>query len=181
MSAEAADRPGNRRTRHDSREPVGSVQSRISNILALSLMTVLGLGALFGITRATPRARIAREASVQRAASSHAAGDTVLPSLGRIDPPAPPPQISPVMEGGAASEPGVDRVSLAQTRCLRFPSPATAPRGVGTADTGAACTATATRRRGVSDAAVPSAGPPMEASAQPGPRRLRRPTRVAFG
>jgi type IV secretion system protein VirB10 len=68
-----------------------SMQSRLSNLLAVSLMIVLGLGALvwYYVNNASRQTRI--RSNVQRAAASHAAGDTSLPSLGRIEPPWPPP------------------------------------------------------------------------------------------
>ena len=64
-----------------------SMQSRLSNLLAVSLMTVLGLGTLiwYYAHNASRQARI-RE-NIQSAAANHAAGDTVLPGLGRIDSP----------------------------------------------------------------------------------------------
>src|SRR5580698_7250925 len=67
-----------------------SMQSRLSNLLAVSLMTVLGLGALiwYYANNASRQARI--RSNIQSAAAAHAAGDTVLPSLGRIDLPLPP-------------------------------------------------------------------------------------------
>ena len=71
-----------------------SIQSRLSNLLAVSLMTVLGLGTLiwYYVNNASRQARI--RSNIQSAAANHAAGDTVLPSLGRIDPPLPPNGLS---------------------------------------------------------------------------------------
>jgi len=65
-----------------------SLQSRISNLLALGLMSVLGLGMLtwyyaHALTRQGRAQQNAQSASVKRAS-----GDAPLPSLGRIDPPA---------------------------------------------------------------------------------------------
>jgi type IV secretion system protein VirB10 len=67
-----------------------SVQSRLSSVLALTLMSVLGLGALtwYYANSMTRQSRVRQGA--QKAAASHAEGETVLPILGRIDPPAPP-------------------------------------------------------------------------------------------
>jgi type IV secretion system protein VirB10 len=64
-----------------------SVQSRVSNVLAISLMSVLGLGMLTwyyanAMTRSS-RARVA----AQSASTKKASGDMPLPSIGRIDPP----------------------------------------------------------------------------------------------
>ena len=64
-----------------------SVQSRVSNVLAISLMSVLGLGMLaWYYANAMTRQSRARQ-SVQAASAKRAQGDMPLPSLGRIDPP----------------------------------------------------------------------------------------------
>jgi type IV secretion system protein VirB10 len=76
-----------------------SVQSRVSNVLAIALMSVLGLGMLtWYYANAMTRQSRARQ-GVQAASAKRAQGDMPLPSLGRIDPPAaaepplpPPPQ-----------------------------------------------------------------------------------------
>jgi type IV secretion system protein VirB10 len=66
-----------------------TLQSRVSNILAIGLMSVLGLGMLTwyyanAVTRQS-RARQDAQASTTKRAQG---GDVPLPSLGRIDPPA---------------------------------------------------------------------------------------------
>jgi type IV secretion system protein VirB10 len=64
-----------------------SVQSRVSNVLAIGLMSVLGLGMLtWYYANAITRQSRARQ-SVQAASAKRAQGDMPLPSLGRIDPP----------------------------------------------------------------------------------------------
>jgi len=68
-----------------------SIQSRISNLLAVGLMSLLGLGMLIWyyantITRQSRARQHAQAASINRAQ-----GDMPLPSLGRIDPPPLPP------------------------------------------------------------------------------------------
>ncbi|HEX3395655.1 MAG TPA: type IV secretion system protein VirB10 [Steroidobacteraceae bacterium] len=68
-----------------------SMQSRISNILAIGLMSVLGLGMLTwyyanAMTRQSHARQNAEGASAKRAQG----GDVPLPTLGRIDPPAAP-------------------------------------------------------------------------------------------
>jgi type IV secretion system protein VirB10 len=79
------------------------MQSRLSNLLALSLMIVLGLGTL-GWYYANNASRLARiRSNIQSTAAKHAAGDTVLPSLGRIDPPSPQP-----LSRGIDSPPPID-------------------------------------------------------------------------
>jgi type IV secretion system protein VirB10 len=83
-----------------------SVQSRISNLLAIGLMSILGLGMLTWyyantLTRQSHARESAKVSSTKRAQS----GDVPLPSLGRIDPPAaekpspqdPAPQASALM------------------------------------------------------------------------------------
>jgi type IV secretion system protein VirB10 len=73
-----------------------SVQSRVSNLLAIGLMSILGLGMLTwyyanALTRQSHARESAKASSTKRAQS----GDMPLPSLGRIDPPVadkPPPQ-----------------------------------------------------------------------------------------
>jgi type IV secretion system protein VirB10 len=66
-----------------------SMQSRVSNILAIGLMSVLGLGMLtWYYANAMTRQSQVRK-SVQGSAARRAqGGDVPLPSLGRIDPPA---------------------------------------------------------------------------------------------
>jgi len=64
-----------------------SVQSRVSNVLAVGLMSVLGLGMLtWYYANAMTRQSRARQ-NVQAASAKRAQGDMPLPSLGRIDPP----------------------------------------------------------------------------------------------
>jgi type IV secretion system protein VirB10 len=67
-----------------------SVQSRISSVLAIGLMSILGLGMLtWYYASAITRQSRARQ-SAQTASTNRAQGDAPLPSLGRIDPPPPP-------------------------------------------------------------------------------------------
>ncbi len=78
-----------------------SLQSRISNVLAIGLMGVLGLGTLtWYYTTAMMRQSRARQ-SAQALSTSRAQGEMPLPSLGRIDPPAwglpPSPDAVPVL------------------------------------------------------------------------------------
>ncbi len=66
-----------------------SVQSSVSNVLAISLMSVLGLGMLtWYYANALTRQSHARQ-SAQAQQTKRAQGEMPLPSLGRIDPPAP--------------------------------------------------------------------------------------------
>jgi type IV secretion system protein VirB10 len=68
-----------------------SVQSRVSSVLAIGLMSALGLGMLtWYYAHAITRQSRARQ-SAQTVSTNRAQGDAPLPSLGRIDPPLPPP------------------------------------------------------------------------------------------
>jgi type IV secretion system protein VirB10 len=70
-----------------------SVQSRISSILAIGLMSVLGLAMLtWYYANAITRQSRARQ-SAQTLSTNRAQGEAPLPSLGRIDPPPPPPSV----------------------------------------------------------------------------------------
>jgi type IV secretion system protein VirB10 len=70
-----------------------SVQSRISSVLAIGLMSVLGVGMLtWYYANAIGRQSRARQ-SAQTLATNRARGEMPLPSLGRID--APPPSTPP--------------------------------------------------------------------------------------
>jgi type IV secretion system protein VirB10 len=69
-----------------------SVQSRVSSVLALTLMMALGLGLLsWYYARTLTRPRQAQHAA-ELAAKNHAQGEMALPSLGRLQPPALPAQ-----------------------------------------------------------------------------------------
>jgi type IV secretion system protein VirB10 len=69
-----------------------SVQSRVSNVLAIGLMSVLGLGMLtWYYASAMTRQSRARQA-LQTAATQHVQAEMPLPSLGRIELPPPQPQ-----------------------------------------------------------------------------------------
>jgi type IV secretion system protein VirB10 len=66
-----------------------SLQSRISNLLAMGLMSTLGLGFLGWYYAHTWTHHTEVKKAAQAASRSQAAGEMALPSLGRIDPPAP--------------------------------------------------------------------------------------------
>src|SRR5271165_4508992 len=70
-----------------------SLQSRASNLLAIGLMSALGLGMLtWYYANAVTRQNRARQ-SARDLSTSRAQGEMPLPSLGRIDSPAPTPAI----------------------------------------------------------------------------------------
>src|SRR5271168_1403860 len=101
-----------------------SVQSRLSNLLAVSLMTVLGLGTLiwYYANNASRQARI--RGNIQSTAANHAAGDTALPGLGRIDPPLPPRvsrEIDPLPPIDAPPVSAADRMALTATTLPEIP------------------------------------------------------------
>jgi type IV secretion system protein VirB10 len=64
-----------------------SLQSRLTSILAITLMSVLGLGALTWYYAHNIGGQSRAKERQQSASASHAQGDSSLPSLGRIDPP----------------------------------------------------------------------------------------------
>jgi type IV secretion system protein VirB10 len=74
-----------------------SMQSRVSNLLAIGLMSILGLGMLtWYYAHALTRQSRARQ-SAQTLSTNRAQGEMSLPSLGRIDPPPadPPSPMAP--------------------------------------------------------------------------------------
>jgi type IV secretion system protein VirB10 len=99
-----------------------SVQSRISNILAIGLMSVLGLGMLtWYYANAITRQSRARQ-SVQATSAKRAQADMPLPSLGRIDPP------TPLADRPAAlPEPLVQSTPLATATLREIPLQAAPP------------------------------------------------------
>jgi type IV secretion system protein VirB10 len=87
-----------------------SVQSRISSLLAIGLMSVLGLGMLtWYYANAMTRQSRARQ-SAKALSTSRAQGEMPLPSLGRIDAPAPSRGNDPVP--GLQRDPPLSPVTL---------------------------------------------------------------------
>jgi type IV secretion system protein VirB10 len=82
-----------------------SLQSRVSNVLAIALMSTLGVGLLGWYYAHT----FTHRGEVKRAAEAHsraqAAGEMALPSLGKIDPPATGLQVLSQPPDPAAPEP----------------------------------------------------------------------------
>jgi type IV secretion system protein VirB10 len=109
------------------------MQSRISNLLAIGLMSILGLGMLtWYYAHAMTRQSRARQ-SAQTLSTNRAQGEMPLPSLGRIDPPPPDLPSSPVLPGpttlpeipldlspaaGAAGVPGTPQPKTAEQLAL---------------------------------------------------------------
>ncbi len=89
-----------------------SMQSRVSNLLAVGLMSVLGLGLLTWYYAKTASRQARAEQSAQAASRAKAQGEMPLPSLGPITPPAwshAPPRESEAGEG-AADQSALDHV-----------------------------------------------------------------------
>jgi type IV secretion system protein VirB10 len=111
-----------------------SVQSRISNLLAIGLMSVLGLGMLGWYYAHALGSQADTRKSAQASSAKRAQGDSSLPSLGRIASPAvPEPSAVPLASvqpaqlaeipiapspGAAASPPGKSPEELALERQL---------------------------------------------------------------
>jgi type IV secretion system protein VirB10 len=91
MSGPDASEDGVRGERNETAvNRTASVQSRIGSALALALMSILGLGMLtWYYAHAITRQARARQ-SAQAVSAGRAQGESPLPSLGRIDPPATP-------------------------------------------------------------------------------------------
>jgi type IV secretion system protein VirB10 len=79
-----------------------SVQSRVSNLFAMGLMSTLGLGLLTWYYAQVVSKHVQVRQDAQSASKAKAQGEMTLPSLGRIDAPAPNPikrsETLPVME-----------------------------------------------------------------------------------
>lgn len=73
-----------------------SMQSRVSGILALCVMLLLGAGFLFWYYSQHFSAARDAEAAAKRLAAERAGGDSKVPPLGRVDPPLPEPSSSTV-------------------------------------------------------------------------------------
>jgi type IV secretion system protein VirB10 len=67
-----------------------SLQSRLSNLLAIALISALGIAGLTWYYAHTLAGRAEARQSSRTALASHVTGDTEIPSIGRIDPPPPP-------------------------------------------------------------------------------------------
>ncbi len=79
-----------------------SLHSRLSSVLAMTLMSVLGLGSLTWYYANTMTRQSRARQSGQNASASRAQGEMTLPSLGRIDPPLPPLPPAPPLATVAA-------------------------------------------------------------------------------
>jgi type IV secretion system protein VirB10 len=103
-----------------------SVQSRVSNVLAIGLMSVLGLGMLTWYYANAITHQSQAQKRVQAQSSKKASGDVPLPSLGKIDPPSRPPDGAAGIVPSPASLPPtpLQEIPLQQT-----PSASSVPYG----------------------------------------------------
>ena len=92
---------GERGTAAVNRPP--SLQSRVSNLLAMGLMGAMALGLMGWYYMNVFASRSAAGETAQSTARDKARGEMVLPPLGRVDPP-PPPMLAEVL-GPAPEEP----------------------------------------------------------------------------
>jgi type IV secretion system protein VirB10 len=154
-----------------------SLQSRVSNMLAMGLMGTLGVGFLGWYYVHTFARQGESKRAAQTASRNQAAGEMALPSLGRIDPPAapvskvlgPPPEAPPpTLEPPSAPAPGTPAPYGAQ--------PGTKPSWMLTLERrlgGAVSTGPEVRKD--TSSAPPSAearNPPDESGATPGDSAL---------
>jgi type IV secretion system protein VirB10 len=96
-----------------------SLQSRVSNLLAIGLMSALGLGMLtWYYANAMTRQSHARQSAASSVAKRAQGGDMPLPSLGRIDPPTaqtPPLAPDPVTQPSPLSATPLQEIPLEAT------------------------------------------------------------------
>jgi len=167
-----------------------SVQSRISNLLAIGLMSVLGLGMLtWYYANAMTRTSRARE-SAQAASTKKASGDLPLPSIGRIDPPKPVTDENSVFSSGVLGGQSAALTATSLPEIPLGPSPATttSPGGATVKSeaqlalerqlSGVVFSQQSTARAAIADA-VASAGPPGEREPGELPTLLRTTTTSA--
>ena len=102
-----------------------SLQSRISNLLALALMMGLGLGLLTWYYSQTYTRRVHLRQAAQSASQARAQGDMPLPPLGPIDPPAvarapvaPSAPSAPMMASLLGPAPPIPSASLSDSPVL---------------------------------------------------------------
>ena len=97
-----------------------SVQSRLSSVLALSLMSFLGIGSLTWYYANSMTRQSRERQSAQNASASHAQGDAALPSIGRIDPPAATAAARFGCHHARACRPKIARHRSPQRLCRKF-------------------------------------------------------------
>jgi type IV secretion system protein VirB10 len=109
-----------------------SLQSRVSNLLAVGLMGAMTLGLMGWYYVSSFSDRAAARESAQTKARDKAQGETVLPPLGRIDPPAASPSFENLL-GPAPEAPPADTQNTWPRPAVQTPAPpATARSGATT-------------------------------------------------
>ncbi len=102
-----------------------SVQSRLSSILAVTLMSALGLGSLAWYYASTISRQNQARRSAQSASANRVQGEMALPSLGRIDPPpavpAPAPALESILPVAVPPDLPTDRVALSENSLAGTP------------------------------------------------------------
>ena len=118
---------GERDTTVVNRAP--SMQSRISSLLAIGLMSALGLGLLvwYYANAVTRQSRVRQ--SAEALSVSRAQGEMALPGLGRIGPPLPPP---PALDATTLPPPGPSSpVPMGAATLREIPLEVSPPSGTG--------------------------------------------------
>jgi len=103
-----------------------SLHSRLSSVLAMTLMSVLGLGSLTWYYANTMTRQSRARHSAQSASASRAQGEMTLPSLGRIDPPlptasTPTPVAAPLASAMPPLGPPANPIPLAESTLPQLP------------------------------------------------------------
>ncbi len=103
-----------------------SIQSRVSNLFAMGLMSTLGLGLLTWYYAQVISKHTQVRQDAQSASKAKAQGEMTLPSLGRIDPPAPIPvkqAESPVIDQMLGPPPDPPSPDLSRSGATPPPTP----------------------------------------------------------
>src|SRR3984957_8012616 len=107
-----------------------SLQSRVSSLLAIGLMSVLGVGMLTWYYANAMTRQSRAQQSARTLSTSRAQGDLPLPSLGRIDPPPPPGPAFDASRFSPLDPPPAAPLSPSTLREIPLdPSPPAAPNG----------------------------------------------------
>lgn len=101
---------------------VRSLQSRVSNVLAIGLMSVLGVGLLTWYYTQTLARQSRAQASAQSASKAKAQGEMALPALGRVDPPTLERVLGPPPAPPALDPVAVDSGTVAFAPAYGFPA-----------------------------------------------------------
>ena len=100
-----------------------SIHSRLSSILALTLMCALGASGLVWYYGHIASRQSGSRQAAQVAAAKRSQGDSVLPSLGRIDFPQPVP---PLQDSASRTDPPIEQVGIVSNVLAEIPLTASA-------------------------------------------------------